>query len=161
MQVCGFGHRGNVGRTEDAGRLCFLGAKWTFKKLVIPSSASQVRSSAEIGSLNPECGLAFSVNGALAVCTLSVLWKFLRLLCRVRVIRSDDDVLVVCPTILTEDGMQAQHLGATLALYRLVKGQVSGTGRADVGCVKPCLRVHAVRGEFWPLASFLSTDCCS
>ncbi|XP_048655991.1 ATP-dependent RNA helicase DHX29 isoform X2 [Marmota marmota marmota] len=45
-------------------------------------------------------------------------WK-----CRVRVIKSDDDVLVVCPTILTEDGMQAQHLGATLALYRLVKGQ--------------------------------------
>ncbi|XP_004703673.1 ATP-dependent RNA helicase DHX29 [Echinops telfairi] len=45
-------------------------------------------------------------------------WK-----CRVRVIKSDDDVLVACPTILTEDGMQAQHLGATLALYRLVKGQ--------------------------------------
>ncbi|XP_076973260.1 ATP-dependent RNA helicase DHX29 isoform X3 [Tamandua tetradactyla] len=45
-------------------------------------------------------------------------WK-----CRVRVIKSEDDVLIVCPTILTEDGMQAQHLGATLALYRLVKGQ--------------------------------------
>ncbi|XP_076772317.1 ATP-dependent RNA helicase DHX29 isoform X2 [Arvicanthis niloticus] len=45
-------------------------------------------------------------------------WK-----CRVRVIKSENDVLVVCPTILTEDGMQAQHLGATLALYRLVKGQ--------------------------------------
>ncbi|KAL2779699.1 ATP-dependent RNA helicase DHX29 isoform 2 [Daubentonia madagascariensis] len=45
-------------------------------------------------------------------------WK-----CRVRVIKSEDDILVVCPTILTEDGMQAQHLGATLALYRLVKGQ--------------------------------------
>lgn len=45
-------------------------------------------------------------------------WK-----CRVRVVKSEDDVLVVCPTILTEDGMQAQHLGATLALYRLVKGQ--------------------------------------
>uniref|UniRef100_A0A8C6HDP5 ATP-dependent RNA helicase DHX29 n=1 Tax=Mus spicilegus TaxID=10103 RepID=A0A8C6HDP5_MUSSI len=45
-------------------------------------------------------------------------WK-----CRVRVVRSEDDVLIVCPTILTEDGMQAQHLGATLALYRLVKGQ--------------------------------------
>ncbi|XP_034512125.1 ATP-dependent RNA helicase DHX29 isoform X2 [Ailuropoda melanoleuca] len=45
-------------------------------------------------------------------------WK-----CRVRVIKSEDDVLVVCPAILTEDGMQAQHLGATLALYRLVKGQ--------------------------------------
>ncbi|XP_030883236.1 ATP-dependent RNA helicase DHX29 isoform X2 [Leptonychotes weddellii] len=45
-------------------------------------------------------------------------WK-----CRVKVIKSEDDVLVACPTILTEDGMQAQHLGATLALYRLVKGQ--------------------------------------
>ncbi|XP_066096955.1 ATP-dependent RNA helicase DHX29 [Saccopteryx bilineata] len=45
-------------------------------------------------------------------------WK-----CRVRVVRSESDVLVACPTILTEDGMQAQHLGATLALYRLVKGQ--------------------------------------
>ncbi|XP_044519894.1 ATP-dependent RNA helicase DHX29 isoform X1 [Gracilinanus agilis] len=45
-------------------------------------------------------------------------WK-----CRVKVVKSEDDVLVVCPTILTEDGMQAQHLGATLALYRLVKGQ--------------------------------------
>ncbi|KAL1783101.1 ATP-dependent RNA helicase Dhx29 [Sigmodon hispidus] len=45
-------------------------------------------------------------------------WK-----CRVRVVKSEDDVLVVCPTILTEDAMQAQHLGATLALYRLVKGQ--------------------------------------
>ncbi|KAF6123904.1 DExH-box helicase 29 [Phyllostomus discolor] len=45
-------------------------------------------------------------------------WK-----CRVRVVKAEDDVLVVCPAILTEDGMQAQHLGATLALYRLVKGQ--------------------------------------
>uniref|UniRef100_A0A8C2CJ36 ATP-dependent RNA helicase DHX29 n=1 Tax=Cyprinus carpio TaxID=7962 RepID=A0A8C2CJ36_CYPCA len=34
-----------------------------------------------------------------------------------------NDVLEVCPTILTEDGMQAQHLGATLALFNLVKGQ--------------------------------------
>uniref|UniRef100_A0A673C3Y7 ATP-dependent RNA helicase DHX29 n=1 Tax=Sphaeramia orbicularis TaxID=375764 RepID=A0A673C3Y7_9TELE len=42
--------------------------------------------------------------------------------CRVRVQRPDD-VLEVCPTILTEDSMQAQHLGATLALYNLVKGQ--------------------------------------
>ncbi|XP_061555189.1 ATP-dependent RNA helicase DHX29 [Phycodurus eques] len=42
--------------------------------------------------------------------------------CKVRVQRTDD-VLEVCPTILTEDGMQAQHLGATLALYNLVKGQ--------------------------------------
>uniref|UniRef100_A0AAY5L049 ATP-dependent RNA helicase DHX29 n=1 Tax=Esox lucius TaxID=8010 RepID=A0AAY5L049_ESOLU len=31
--------------------------------------------------------------------------------------------LNMCPTILTEDGMQAQHLGATLALYNLCKGQ--------------------------------------
>lgn len=43
---------------------------------------------------------------------------------RVRVQRPND-VLEVCPTILTEDGMQAHHLGATLALYDLVKGQVS------------------------------------
>ncbi|XP_057674377.1 ATP-dependent RNA helicase DHX29 isoform X2 [Corythoichthys intestinalis] len=42
--------------------------------------------------------------------------------CKVRVQRTED-VLEVCPTILTEDGMQAQHLGATLALYTLVKGQ--------------------------------------
>ncbi|XP_030598748.1 ATP-dependent RNA helicase DHX29 [Archocentrus centrarchus] len=42
--------------------------------------------------------------------------------CKVRVHRADD-VLEVCPTILTEDSMQAQHLGATLALYNLVKGQ--------------------------------------
>uniref|UniRef100_A0A4W4H0F4 RNA helicase n=1 Tax=Electrophorus electricus TaxID=8005 RepID=A0A4W4H0F4_ELEEL len=45
-------------------------------------------------------------------------WK-----CKVRIQRADDDVLEVCPTILTEDSMQAQHLGATLALYTLVKGQ--------------------------------------
>uniref|UniRef100_A0A4W6C2G0 ATP-dependent RNA helicase DHX29 n=1 Tax=Lates calcarifer TaxID=8187 RepID=A0A4W6C2G0_LATCA len=44
-------------------------------------------------------------------------WK-----CKVRVQRTDD-VLEVCPTILTEDSMQAQHLAATLALYNLVKGQ--------------------------------------
>ncbi|KAM3874618.1 ATP-dependent RNA helicase DHX29 [Diretmus argenteus] len=42
--------------------------------------------------------------------------------CKVRVQRVED-VLEVCPTILTEDSMQAQHLGATLALYNLVKGQ--------------------------------------
>uniref|UniRef100_A0A3P9HX15 ATP-dependent RNA helicase DHX29 n=1 Tax=Oryzias latipes TaxID=8090 RepID=A0A3P9HX15_ORYLA len=41
---------------------------------------------------------------------------------RVRVQRAED-VLEVCPTILTEDSMQAQHLAATLALYNLVKGQ--------------------------------------
>lgn len=45
-------------------------------------------------------------------------------LIRVRVQRMDD-VLEVCPTILTEDSMQAQHLAATLALYNLVKGQVT------------------------------------
>ncbi|XP_043999980.1 ATP-dependent RNA helicase DHX29 isoform X1 [Gambusia affinis] len=44
-------------------------------------------------------------------------WRF-----KVRVQRSDD-ALEVCPTILTEDSMQAQHLAATLALYNLVKGQ--------------------------------------
>ncbi|XP_041667753.1 ATP-dependent RNA helicase DHX29 [Cheilinus undulatus] len=42
--------------------------------------------------------------------------------CKVR-IQKPDDVLEVCPTILTEDSMQAQHLAATLALYTLVKGQ--------------------------------------
>ncbi|KAF7666472.1 hypothetical protein LDENG_00106690 [Lucifuga dentata] len=42
--------------------------------------------------------------------------------CKVRVQRTDD-VLEVCPTIVTEDSMQAQHLAATLALYQLVKGQ--------------------------------------
>ncbi|XP_070845311.1 ATP-dependent RNA helicase DHX29 [Chaetodon trifascialis] len=42
--------------------------------------------------------------------------------CKVRV-QKPDDVLEVCPTILTEDSMQAQHLAATLALYTLVKGQ--------------------------------------
>uniref|UniRef100_A0A3P9ASM8 RNA helicase n=1 Tax=Maylandia zebra TaxID=106582 RepID=A0A3P9ASM8_9CICH len=47
--------------------------------------------------------------------------------CKVRVQRPDD-VLEVCPTILTEDSMQAQHLGATLALYNLVKGQSSLCG---------------------------------
>uniref|UniRef100_H2LL52 RNA helicase n=1 Tax=Oryzias latipes TaxID=8090 RepID=H2LL52_ORYLA len=46
---------------------------------------------------------------------------------RVRVQRAED-VLEVCPTILTEDSMQAQHLAATLALYNLVKGQSSLCG---------------------------------
>ncbi|XP_072228526.1 ATP-dependent RNA helicase DHX29 [Leuresthes tenuis] len=41
---------------------------------------------------------------------------------KVRVQRAED-VLEVCPTILTEDSMQAQHLAATQALYILVKGQ--------------------------------------
>lgn len=39
-------------------------------------------------------------------------------------VQRPDDVLEVCPTILTEDNMQAQHLAATLALYTLIKGQV-------------------------------------
>lgn len=47
---------------------------------------------------------------------------------RVRIQRPDD-VLEFCPTILTEDSMQAQHLGATLALYNLAKGQVGGTAK--------------------------------
>uniref|UniRef100_A0A672K3L0 RNA helicase n=1 Tax=Sinocyclocheilus grahami TaxID=75366 RepID=A0A672K3L0_SINGR len=47
-------------------------------------------------------------------------WK-----CRFVRIQRPNDVLEVCPTILTEDGMQAQHLGATLALYNLVQAQVS------------------------------------
>uniref|UniRef100_A0A3B3X0Y7 RNA helicase n=1 Tax=Poecilia mexicana TaxID=48701 RepID=A0A3B3X0Y7_9TELE len=47
--------------------------------------------------------------------------------CKVRVQRADD-ALEVCPTILTEDSMQAQHLAATLALYNLVKGQSSLCG---------------------------------
>ncbi|XP_068429476.1 ATP-dependent RNA helicase DHX29 [Clinocottus analis] len=41
---------------------------------------------------------------------------------KVRVQRAED-VLEVCPTILTEDSMQAQHLAATLALYTMIKGQ--------------------------------------
>uniref|UniRef100_A0A7M4FHZ3 ATP-dependent RNA helicase DHX29 n=2 Tax=Crocodylus porosus TaxID=8502 RepID=A0A7M4FHZ3_CROPO len=45
-------------------------------------------------------------------------WK-----CRVRITKSADDIMTVCPTIVTEDSMQAQHLAATLALYHLVKGQ--------------------------------------
>ncbi|KAE8636316.1 hypothetical protein XENTR_v10002934 [Xenopus tropicalis] len=42
---------------------------------------------------------------------------------RVKIIKSHDDVMCVCPTIVTEDSMQAQHLAATLALYELTKGQ--------------------------------------
>uniref|UniRef100_A0A674G8Z4 ATP-dependent RNA helicase DHX29 n=1 Tax=Taeniopygia guttata TaxID=59729 RepID=A0A674G8Z4_TAEGU len=45
-------------------------------------------------------------------------WK-----CRVRIIKSSDDIMTMCPTIVTEDSMQAQHLAATLALYHLTKGQ--------------------------------------
>uniref|UniRef100_A0A7N8X200 RNA helicase n=1 Tax=Mastacembelus armatus TaxID=205130 RepID=A0A7N8X200_9TELE len=47
--------------------------------------------------------------------------------CKVRIQRVED-VLEVCPTIVTEDSMQAQHLAATLALYTLVKGQSSLCG---------------------------------
>ncbi|XP_068105350.1 ATP-dependent RNA helicase DHX29 isoform X2 [Hyperolius riggenbachi] len=42
---------------------------------------------------------------------------------RVKIVKSSDDVMSVCPTIVTEDSMQAQHLAATLALYELTKGQ--------------------------------------
>ncbi|XP_040277188.1 ATP-dependent RNA helicase DHX29 [Bufo bufo] len=42
---------------------------------------------------------------------------------RVKIVKSIDDVMSVCPTIVTEDSMQAQHLAATLALYELTKGQ--------------------------------------
>ncbi|KAM3939787.1 ATP-dependent RNA helicase DHX29 [Leptodactylus fuscus] len=42
---------------------------------------------------------------------------------RVKIVKSNDDVMSVCPTIVTEDSMQAQHLAATLALYELTKGQ--------------------------------------
>ncbi|NWU82329.1 DHX29 helicase, partial [Onychorhynchus coronatus] len=45
-------------------------------------------------------------------------WK-----CRVRIVKSSDDIMAMCPTIVTEDSMQAQHLAATLALYHLTKGQ--------------------------------------
>lgn len=43
---------------------------------------------------------------------------------RVRITKSSDDVVAMCPSIVTEDSMQAQHLAATLALYHLTKGQV-------------------------------------
>ncbi|KAK1884286.1 ATP-dependent RNA helicase dhx29 [Dissostichus eleginoides] len=39
------------------------------------------------------------------------------------ILERTEDILEVCPTILTEDSMQAQHLAATLALYTMVKGQ--------------------------------------
>lgn len=64
------------------------------------------------------------------------IWLIFNCVCvRVRVQRLDD-VLEVCPTILTEDSMQAQHLGATLALYNLVKGQVGGTAVILKLCVQ-------------------------
>ena len=83
------------------------------------------------------------MNRILASLTLSMSLTVSRRPCRVRVVKSEEDVLVVCPTILTEDGMQAQHLGATLALYRLVKGQVRlPTSRAsETICGVAALRV--------------------
>ncbi|PIO27879.1 hypothetical protein AB205_0180180 [Aquarana catesbeiana] len=42
---------------------------------------------------------------------------------RVKIVKSIDNIMSVCPTIVTEDSMQAQHLAATLALYELTKGQ--------------------------------------
>lgn len=45
-------------------------------------------------------------------------WK-----CRVKIMKPNDEKLSVCPTIVTEDSMQAQHLAATLAIYQLTKGQ--------------------------------------
>lgn len=42
---------------------------------------------------------------------------------RVKIVKSSEDVMTSCPTIVTEDNMQAQHLAATLALYELTKGQ--------------------------------------
>ncbi|XP_018423692.1 PREDICTED: ATP-dependent RNA helicase DHX29 [Nanorana parkeri] len=42
---------------------------------------------------------------------------------RVKIVKSNEDITSVCPTIVTEDSMQAQHLAATLALYELTKGQ--------------------------------------
>ncbi|XP_069483380.1 ATP-dependent RNA helicase DHX29 [Ambystoma mexicanum] len=45
-------------------------------------------------------------------------WK-----CRVKITKPNDEKMSVCPTIVTEDSMQAQHLAATLAIYQLTKGQ--------------------------------------
>ncbi|RMB95416.1 hypothetical protein DUI87_28138 [Hirundo rustica rustica] len=59
-----------------------------------------------------------SPNPAFEKIPVGKYWK-----CRVRIIKSSDDVMVMCPTIVTEDSMQAQHLAATLALYHLTKGQ--------------------------------------
>ncbi|RLW05181.1 hypothetical protein DV515_00005393, partial [Chloebia gouldiae] len=59
-----------------------------------------------------------SPNPAFEKIPVGKYWK-----CRVRIIKSSDDIMTMCPTIVTEDGMQAQHLAATLALYHLTKGQ--------------------------------------
>lgn len=50
-------------------------------------------------------------------------------------VQREDGVLEVCPTILTEDSMQAQHLAATLALYNLVKGQVLHVAYYTFACL--------------------------
>ncbi|KAM6187842.1 ATP-dependent RNA helicase DHX29 isoform 2-T2 [Sarcoramphus papa] len=59
-----------------------------------------------------------SPNPAFEKVAVGKYWK-----CRVRITKSSDDVMAMCPTIVTEDSMQAQHLAATLALYHLTKGQ--------------------------------------
>uniref|UniRef100_A0A8C4U712 ATP-dependent RNA helicase DHX29 n=1 Tax=Falco tinnunculus TaxID=100819 RepID=A0A8C4U712_FALTI len=59
-----------------------------------------------------------SPNPAFEKVPVGKYWK-----CRVRIMKSSDDVMAMCPTIVTEDSMQAQHLAATLALYHLTKGQ--------------------------------------
>ncbi|XP_050768732.1 ATP-dependent RNA helicase DHX29 isoform X2 [Gymnogyps californianus] len=59
-----------------------------------------------------------SPNPAFEKVPVGKYWK-----CRVRITKSSDDVMTMCPTIVTEDSMQAQHLAATLALYHLTKGQ--------------------------------------
>uniref|UniRef100_A0A8C0F2W6 RNA helicase n=1 Tax=Bubo bubo TaxID=30461 RepID=A0A8C0F2W6_BUBBB len=64
-----------------------------------------------------------SPNPAFEKVPVGKYWK-----CRVRITKSSDDVMVMCPTIVTEDSMQAQHLAATLALYHLTKGQNSLCG---------------------------------
>uniref|UniRef100_A0A8C5TE73 RNA helicase n=1 Tax=Malurus cyaneus samueli TaxID=2593467 RepID=A0A8C5TE73_9PASS len=64
-----------------------------------------------------------SPNPAFEKIPVGKYWK-----CRVRIIKSSDDVMAMCPTIVTEDSMQAQHLAATLALYHLTKGQNSLCG---------------------------------
>uniref|UniRef100_A0A8C3JIU2 RNA helicase n=1 Tax=Calidris pygmaea TaxID=425635 RepID=A0A8C3JIU2_9CHAR len=64
-----------------------------------------------------------SPNPAFEKVPVGKYWK-----CRVRITKSSDDVMTMCPTIVTEDSMQAQHLAATLALYHLTKGQNSLCG---------------------------------
>ncbi|NXT57546.1 DHX29 helicase, partial [Pluvianellus socialis] len=59
-----------------------------------------------------------SPNPAFEKVSVGKYWK-----CRVKIAKSSDDVMAMCPTIVTEDSMQAQHLAATLALYHLTKGQ--------------------------------------